>query len=85
MNRKAFGSMLTLFFILAGAGSFLGQERSTGMQEEILRMEKEFGQAVIKNDADAVGQFLTDDWIIIDPDGGVIDKARFLGVINQAL
>lgn len=83
MNRKAFGSMLTLSFILAAAGSFLGQERSAGMQEEILRMEKDFGQAVITNDADAVGQFLTDDWIIIDPDGGVIDKARFLGVIKS--
>jgi ketosteroid isomerase-like protein len=83
MNRKAFGSMLTLFFILAVAGSFLGQERSARMQEEILRMEKDFGQAVIKNDADAVGQFVTDDWIIIDPDGGVIDKARFLGVIKS--
>lgn len=83
MNRKAFGSMLTLFLILAVAGSFLGQERSARMQEEILRMEKDFGQAVIKNDADAVGQFLTDDWIIIDPDGGVIDKARFLGVIKS--
>jgi ketosteroid isomerase-like protein len=83
MNRKAFGSMLTLFLILAVAGTFLGQERSARMQEEILRMEKDFGQAVIKNDADAVGQFLTDDWIIIDPDGGVIDKARFLGVLKS--
>jgi ketosteroid isomerase-like protein len=83
MNRKALGSMLTLFFILTVAGSFLGQERSARMQEEILRMEKDFGQAVIKNDADAVGQFLTEDWIIIDPDGGVIDKARFLSVIKS--
>ena len=53
------------------------------MQEEISKMEKDFGQAVIKNDAETVGQFLTDDWIIIDPDGGVIDKARFLGVIKS--
>jgi len=53
------------------------------MQEEILKIEKDFGQAITKNDADAVGQFLADDWIIIDPDGGVIDKARFLGVIKS--
>jgi len=53
------------------------------MQEEILKIEKDFEQAVIKNDSDAVGQFLTDDWIIIDPDGGVIDKARFLSVIRS--
>jgi hypothetical protein len=28
---------------------------------------KDFGQAIIKDDADVVGQFLADDWIIIDP------------------
>jgi hypothetical protein len=43
----------------------------------------DFGQAIIKNGADAVGRFLTDGWIIIDPDGGVIDKARFLDVIRS--
>ena len=53
------------------------------MREEILRLEKEFVQAVIKNDAEAVGRFLADDWIIIDPDGGIIDRARFLGVIES--
>src|SRR5207244_9277635 len=52
-------------------------------QEEILEVEREFGEAMIRNDADAVGRFLSDDWIIIDPDGGVIDKSRFLAVIKS--
>lgn len=53
------------------------------MQEEVLRVEKEFSQAIVKNDAEAVGRFLTEDWIIIDPDGGIIDRARFLDVIKS--
>jgi ketosteroid isomerase-like protein len=53
------------------------------MQEEILRIEKEFSQAIVKNDAEVVGRFLADDWIIVDPDGGIIDKERFLGVIKS--
>jgi len=53
------------------------------MQGEILRLEKEFSQAIVKNDARAVGRFLAADWIIIDPDGGIIDKERFLGVIRS--
>jgi ketosteroid isomerase-like protein len=53
------------------------------MQEEILRLEKEFSQAILKNDAEAVRRFLADDWIIVDPDGGIIDKERFLGVIKS--
>ena len=37
----------------------------------------------MKNDTKAVARFLTDGWIIIDPDGGIVDRARFLGVIES--
>ncbi|MBZ5631342.1 MAG: nuclear transport factor 2 family protein [Acidobacteriia bacterium] len=53
------------------------------MQEEVLRIEREFSQAIVKNDAEAVGRFLADDWIVIDPDGGIVDRARFLGVMKS--
>jgi Domain of unknown function (DUF4440) len=53
------------------------------MQEEISKVEKEFGQAIIKNDPEAIERFLADDWIIIDPDGGIVDQSRFLGVIRS--
>jgi ketosteroid isomerase-like protein len=53
------------------------------MQEDLLKVEKEFSEAIVENDAEAVGQFLADDWIIIDPDGSIIDKARFLDVIKS--
>lgn len=53
------------------------------MEEELLKLEKEFAQAIVKNDAEAIGRFLADDWIIIDADGGVIDKSRFLGVVKS--
>jgi ketosteroid isomerase-like protein len=53
------------------------------MRGEILEIEKEFGEAIIKNDSESIGRFLADDWIIIDPDGGIVDKSRFLGVIRS--
>lgn len=58
-------------------------ERDREAQEEILELESEFGKAMIQNDADAIGRLLSDDWIIIDPDGSVIDKSRFLAVIKS--
>ena len=61
----------------------LGQTKGDTTQEEVLRLEKEFSEAIVKNDAEAVGRFLADDWIIIDPDGGIIDKATFLDVIKS--
>jgi ketosteroid isomerase-like protein len=53
------------------------------MQEDVLRCEQELAQALVKNDAEAVGRFLTDDWMIVDPDGGIIERARFLAVIQS--
>lgn len=61
----------------------LGQIRKNTMQEELLNLEKEFAQAIIKNDADAIGRFLADDWVIVDPDGSIIDRSRFLAVIES--
>lgn len=55
------------------------------MQEELLKLEDEFTRAVTNNDAGAVDGILADDWIIVDPDGGIIDKARFLGVIKSGV
>src|SRR6266508_3584059 len=52
-------------------------------EEELLRLEKEFAEAVVKNDPEAIARFVADDWIIIDADGGIVDKARFLGVVKS--
>ena len=53
------------------------------MEEELLKLEDEFARAVAGNDADALDGLLANDWIIVEPDGSIIDKARFLGVIRS--
>jgi ketosteroid isomerase-like protein len=53
------------------------------MEEELLKVEKEFTDAIVKNDPEAIGRFVTEDWIIINADGGIIHKERFLGVIKS--
>ncbi len=53
------------------------------MHEELLQLEKEFAEAIVKGDVEAIGQFLADDWVIIDPHGSIIDRARFLSVIQS--
>ena len=50
-------------------------------EEEILQLETDFGKAMISNDIDSIGRFLANDWIIIDPDGHIVEKSRFLAVI----
>jgi len=75
---------LLVTIVFSMVATMFGQSNSDEMAKEVLKVEEEFGQAMIKNDADKIGTFLADDWIIIDPDGAIIDRARFLGVIKSA-
>jgi ketosteroid isomerase-like protein len=53
------------------------------MQDDLLTFEREFTQAVVSNDPAAIGRFVADDWVIVDADGRVIDRSRFLRVIES--
>jgi ketosteroid isomerase-like protein len=53
------------------------------MKEELLKIEEQFTEAIVKNDPEAIGRIVADDWIIIDADGGIIEREHFLGVIKS--
>jgi ketosteroid isomerase-like protein len=57
--------------------------KTNGAEEELLKLEEAFAEAIIKNDLEGIGRLVTDDWIIVDPDGGIIDRARFFEVIKS--
>src|SRR5215472_1214949 len=57
--------------------------KTSQAEEEFLKLEKGFEEAIVKNDPEAIGRFVTDEWIIIDPDGGVVDRTRFFDVIKS--
>jgi ketosteroid isomerase-like protein len=53
------------------------------MEDEILKLEEAFAKAIVKNDVERLGQIVTDDWIIVDPNGAIVDRARFFEVIKS--
>ena len=53
------------------------------MHEELSTFEQEFTQAVAANDAAAIGRLVADDWVIVDADGTVIDRSRFISAIES--
>jgi ketosteroid isomerase-like protein len=57
--------------------------KTSKAEEEVLKLEKGLEEAIVKNDPEAIAQFVADDWIIIDPDGGIVDMARFFDVIKS--
>ena len=52
-------------------------------EKELLKLEKAFAEAIVKNDLEGIGRLVTDDWIIIDPNGEIVGRARFFEVIKS--
>ncbi len=52
-------------------------------EAELLAVTDAWDRAMVSNDPDAIGAYMTDDWTIIGPDGSVDGKARFLALIGS--
>ena len=46
-------------------------------------MARAWDQAMVQNDADAIGHYMADDWTIIGPDGTMSDRKTFLGLVKS--
>ena len=52
-------------------------------EAELIRITADWDRAMIENDADAIGSFMAEDWIIIGPDGSIGSKADFLAHVRS--
>ena len=57
--------------------------KTSEAEEELLKIEKAFADAIVKNDLEGIERLVAGDWIIIDPNGETVDRARFLEVIKS--
>jgi ketosteroid isomerase-like protein len=53
------------------------------VSQELIRVAEEWDRAMVENDADAIGRYMADDWIIIGSDGSVGDKSTFLQLVRS--
>jgi ketosteroid isomerase-like protein len=82
--KTIFHLTITLMIVFSVALPLRAQEKSASKAaNELLRVEAEWTQAFMKNNAAAIERFIADDWVIVDADGGVIDKAKFLAAIKS--
>ena len=51
--------------------------------QQLLRFERDFQDAIVANNAEAIERFVTDDWIIVNADGTIVEKDRFLEVVES--
>jgi ketosteroid isomerase-like protein len=52
---------------------------------ELIALATEWDRAMVKNDVDAIGRYMADDWTIIGSDGSVGDKATFLTLVRSGV
>ena len=55
------------------------------MEEELLKLENAFAEAIVNNDLQSIRRLVADDWIIIDPNGEIVDRTRFFEVIKSGV
>ena len=56
---------------------------SRSVEDELMAVAHDWDRAMVGNDAEAIGRFMADDWVIIGPDGRVGDKTTFLGLVKS--
>ena len=51
--------------------------------DKLIRLAHDWDRAMIENDAEAIGSFMADDWVIVGPDGNIGDRAAFLALVRS--
>jgi ketosteroid isomerase-like protein len=54
---------------------------NSAVEKQLLAAAHAWDRAMIGNDPEAIGRFMTDDWIIVGSDGSLGDKAGFLALV----
>src|SRR5262245_39672447 len=52
-------------------------------KQELIRVESEWNQAIVENDAEAIERYVAEDWIIVSSNGSVIDRTTFLQLVES--
>lgn len=56
-----------------------------GIHDELIALAIEWDRSMVANDADAIGQYMAEDWTIVGSDGSLGDKATFLGMVRSGV
>jgi ketosteroid isomerase-like protein len=82
MNLRKPARAVVIAFLMTTTTTAAQRSQET-REAELVALEKSFSRAIVSNDPASIERFLAADWVIIDPDGGVIDRSRFLDVIRS--
>jgi ketosteroid isomerase-like protein len=61
----------------------VGWPVTSGVDAELAAAAHAWDRAMVANDADAIGRFMADDWVIVGSDGSMNDRATFLELVRS--
>ena len=50
---------------------------------ELARVEEEFNRAMVSNDVTRISACMSDDWVLVTPEAGIVPRSRLLNVIGN--
>jgi len=55
------------------------------LKNKFQQIENNFNEAVISNNVEEIKDCITEDWVLVDSQGGIIPQERFFSVLEQNL
>ena len=53
--------------------------------DELAGLLHDWARAIVSDDATAIGRYMTEDWVLVTPEAGAVERAGFLGAVEQGL
>ena len=78
------GILATMVLVLAVSCQVFAQAKpaapakGASVEQELIKLENDWNNALVKRDVAALGRIVADDWTIIDSDGIIVTKTEFL-------
>ncbi len=58
------------------------QETDEGVRAELVAIDADWARAIVSNDAERIGSYMADDWMIVS-ESGVTSKEQFLSFVRS--
>ena len=55
------------------------------LKKKFQHIEDNFNKAVVSNNVNEIKKCITEDWVLVDSQGGIIPQERFFNVLEQGL
>ncbi len=66
---------------LGASALIIKMDSNDVLQQELLKVGDEWAQAMVANDAERIGSFMADEWVIVS-DRGISEKEQFLQFVR---